>query len=54
MAHAEMAVVAAMVGATSEDDLMKKLPNQAPEPTTLLVTIRAAARLAPSRVVAHL
>ena len=29
-------------------------PNQALEPTTLLVTIRAAARLAPSRVVAHL
>src|SRR5687767_6349217 len=31
-----------------------KRPNKAPEPTTLLVTIRAAARLAPSRVVAHL
>jgi hypothetical protein len=29
-------------------------PNQSPEPTTLLVTIRACARLAPSRVVAHL
>ena len=33
--------------------LVKKGPNQALEPTTLLVTIRAAARLAPSRVVAH-
>jgi hypothetical protein len=29
-------------------------PNKAPEPTTLLVTSRAAARAAPSRVVAHL
>ena len=29
-------------------------PNQTPEPTTLLVTIRACARLAPSRAVAHL
>ena len=29
-------------------------PNKAPEPTTLLVTPRAGARVAPSRVVAHL
>jgi hypothetical protein len=29
-------------------------PNKAPEPTPLLVTIRAFARLAPSSVVAHL
>jgi len=29
-------------------------PNQTPEPTTLLVTRRADARHAPSRVVAHL
>jgi hypothetical protein len=29
-------------------------PNQASEPTTLLVTPRAGARVAPSRVVAHL
>jgi hypothetical protein len=29
-------------------------PNKAPEPTPLLVTIRACARLAPSSVVAHL
>jgi hypothetical protein len=31
-----------------------KEPNQTPEPTPLLVTIRADARLAPSSVVAHL
>ena len=31
-----------------------KKPNQAPEPTPPLVTIRADARLAPSGVVAHL
>jgi hypothetical protein len=29
-------------------------PNKAPEPTSLLVTIRASARLAPSSAVAHL
>jgi hypothetical protein len=29
-------------------------PNKAPEPTTLLVMPRAAARVTPSRVVAHL
>jgi len=29
-------------------------PNQSPEPTTTAVTIRAAARLAPAAVVAHL
>jgi hypothetical protein len=29
-------------------------PNKAPEPTPLLVTIRASARLAPSSAVAHL
>jgi hypothetical protein len=34
--------------------MTKKEPNQTPEPTTLLVTPRAFARLAPSRVVAHL
>jgi hypothetical protein len=33
---------------------MKKEPNQALEPTTTAVTIRAAARLAPAAVVAHL
>jgi hypothetical protein len=32
----------------------KPTPNQAPEPTSLLVTIRADARLAPSSAVAHL
>ena len=31
-----------------------KKPNQAPEPTTTAVTIRADARLAPAAVVAHL
>jgi hypothetical protein len=34
--------------------LRKKEPNQALEPTTTAVTIRAGARLAPSAVVAHL
>jgi hypothetical protein len=33
---------------------VKPRPNQAPEPTTLLVTRRADARHAPSMVVAHL
>ena len=33
---------------------MKKEANQALEPTTTAVTIRAAARLAPAVVVAHL
>ena len=33
---------------------VKKWPNQAPEPTTTLVTPPAAARVAPSMVVAHL
>jgi hypothetical protein len=32
----------------------KKKPNQALEPTTTAVTIRADARLAPAAVVAHL
>lgn len=31
-----------------------KQPNQAPEPTTMLVTFRADARPAPSTVAAHL
>ncbi len=34
--------------------ISEKTPNKAPEPTTLLVTPRAGARVAPSRVVAHL
>jgi hypothetical protein len=34
--------------------VLHKKPNQALEPTTLLVTPRADARVAPSRVVAHL
>ncbi len=33
---------------------MKEEPNQALEPTTTAVTIRADARLAPAVVVAHL
>jgi len=33
---------------------LREKPNKAPEPTTLLVTPRADARVAPSRVVAHL
>ena len=32
----------------------RSVPNQAPEPTPPLVTVRADARLAPSGVVAHL
>ena len=34
--------------------IYEKRPNQAPEPTTTLVTPRAFARVAPSMVVAHL
>ena len=34
--------------------LYRKRPNQAPEPTTTIVTPRADARVAPSMVVAHL
>jgi hypothetical protein len=34
--------------------MSKQVPNQAPEPTTTLVTIRAVARLAPGAAVAHL
>jgi hypothetical protein len=33
---------------------VKPTPNKSPEPTALLVTIRAYARLAPSSAVAHL
>jgi hypothetical protein len=33
---------------------VKPTPNKSPEPTSLLVTIRADARLAPSSAVAHL
>ncbi len=36
------------------EDSPAEKPNKAPEPTTLLVTPRADARVAPSRVVAHL
>ena len=35
-------------------DHLDSEPNQSPEPTTTAVTIRAAARLAPAAVVAHL
>jgi hypothetical protein len=35
-------------------DHLESEPNQSPEPTTAAVTIRAAARLAPAAVVAHL
>ena len=36
------------------DSESRSVPNQAPEPTPPLVTIRAYARLAPSSAVAHL
>jgi len=39
---------------TDVSRLTMKKPNQSPEPTPPLVTIRADARLAPSGVVAHL
>jgi hypothetical protein len=38
----------------ASNPVTKSRPNQALEPTTLLVTRRADARHAPSRVVAHL
>ena len=53
----EMAVIDYELSADESGLVMRKRsisPNQALEPTTLLVTIRACARLAPSRVVAHL
>jgi hypothetical protein len=37
-----------------EDFVTRKTPNQAPEPTSLAVTICADAQLAPSSAVAHL
>ena len=36
------------------DGHLESEPNQSPEPTTTAVTIRAAARIAPAAVVAHL
>ena len=39
---------------TSSNTLIKTEPNQSLEPTALLVTPRAFARVAPSSAVAHL
>ena len=53
----EMAVIDYRFSADEAGLVIRKRsisPNQTPEPTTLLVTRRADARHAPSRVVAHL
>ena len=42
------------VGMAVVIEAMTQKPNQAPEPTAMLVTPRAGARVAPSTAVAHL